>query len=282
MVTAFSFSAIAYSRICRGAAGFIPSRTFLGGIFITMTLFLLVRIFDEFKDREEDAQFRPHLPVPRGLVSLSELKTVGFIVAALQILVQVWLFPSMLPFYGLVIAYLMLMGKEFFVADWLKAHPFFYVTSHMFIIPLVDIYASGLDWFLAGVAPPTGLVFFFIVSYFNGVVLEVGRKIRAPEAEEINTYSTMLGVQKAVLLWVGTLVLTLFAAFAAAWHAGYGWMGIGTLGLVFVVCATQAIAMWQKPLPVNGKRLEYASVLWSISMYLLLGGIPMLQKLLFQ
>lgn len=279
MVAAFSFSAIAYSRICRGAAGFVPSWVLAGGVFMAVTLFLLVRIFDEFKDREEDAQFRPYLPVPRGLVTLSELKVLGLVTAAVQILVQWWLFPSMLPFYLLVMGYLALMGKEFFIADWLKARPFFYVTSHMFIIPLVDVYASGLDWHLAGVMPHFGLAFFFVVSYFNGIVLEVGRKIRAPEAEEFNTYSTMLGVRKAVLLWLAMLVVTLGAALAAAWYAGHGWLGIGMLCLIFAACAAQGILMLQKATPARGRRLGYASVLWTIAMYFLLGGIPMLLQI---
>src|SRR5574337_1862899 len=70
LVASFSFSAIAYSRICRGAAGFVPWDRYLTGIITTITLFLLVRIFDEFKDRKDDEKYRPELPVPRGLVSL--------------------------------------------------------------------------------------------------------------------------------------------------------------------------------------------------------------------
>jgi hypothetical protein len=77
LVSAFSFSATAYSRLCRGADGFIPWPSFLIGIFTTVSLFLLVRIFDEFKDAEDDAKYRKNLPVPRGLVSLKELGTVG-------------------------------------------------------------------------------------------------------------------------------------------------------------------------------------------------------------
>ena len=41
--------------------------------------FLMVRIVDEFKDYEEDSKYRPYRPVPRGLVTLKELKLSGFI-----------------------------------------------------------------------------------------------------------------------------------------------------------------------------------------------------------
>ena len=33
----------------------------------------------------------------------------------------------------------------------------------MLIIPLIDIYASGLDWLLEGASAPKGLLFFFAV-----------------------------------------------------------------------------------------------------------------------
>jgi hypothetical protein len=207
LIAAFTFSAIAYTRASRGMEGFIAWPIFAGGAFLTVTLFLLVRIFDEHKDQEEDREHRPHLPVPRGLVTLPELRNLGIIVVVLQIALQLWLFPKMLPFYALVVGYLSLMGKEFFIAEWLKKHPFWYVTSHMFIIPLVDVYASGLDWHLAGAKPPFGLVFFFIVSYFNGIVLEIGRKIRTPENEAINTYSRMMGATKATQLWLVVLFI---------------------------------------------------------------------------
>ena len=77
LISAFTFSAVSYSRICRGAEGFIPIKDFLIGIWATITLFMLVRIFDEFKDKEDDAKYRSYLPVPRGLVSLKELQNIA-------------------------------------------------------------------------------------------------------------------------------------------------------------------------------------------------------------
>jgi 4-hydroxybenzoate polyprenyltransferase len=282
LVAAFSFSAIAYSRISRGAEGFVPWDRFIVGIITTVTLFLLVRIFDEFKDREDDAKYRPELPVPRGLVSLKELAVIGVAIFILQIMINAIFFPKMLLIYFIVIAYLCLMGKEFFVADWLKKHQFWYVTSHMFIIPLVDIYASGMDWLVDGQPAPKGLLFFFAVSYFNGIVLEVGRKIRTPEkeAEGVLTYSSMLGTKKATWLWIAILAATLAWAVAASWFAGYGQTGLLVLGIIFLVCAVPAFLFLGKMTAKGSKLIEYASALWTIAMYLTLGGIPMITKLI--
>ena len=282
LILCFSFSAVSYSRICRGMSGFIPLHIFLPGVFTTFTLFLLLRIFDEFKDAEEDAQFRSYLPVPRGLISFRELKWIGIVTVILQVLVNTIFFPKMLIFYGGVMLYLILMGKEFFVSHWLKKHQAAYVISHMFIIPLVDSYASGLDWFLGGASAPLGLLFFFGVSYMNGIVLEFGRKIRIPEKEEPGwtTYSALYGAKKATLLWLFYLAITLAISIAASSFAGYGWLAYSILGSFFVLCALPGILFLNRQTQKMTKMMEYASALWTMTMYLTLGGAPMLVKLL--
>jgi 4-hydroxybenzoate polyprenyltransferase len=280
LVASFSFSAISYSRICRGAEGFVSWPTFLVGIITTISLFFLVRVFDEFKDAEDDAKYRSHLPVPRGLISFKELAFLGVLAVILQIGLNAWLFPKMLIMYGIAIGYLCLMGKEFFIGEWLKKHQFWYVVSHMLIIPLIDMYASGLDWLLEGVSAPKGLVFFFIFSFMNGIVLEIGRKIRIPEKEEFNTYSTLFGAAKATQLWILVLFVTLGFSILASSFAGYGITGIAILVFFFILCVTPAFLFLNKQSHRGSKLIEYASAFWTIGMYLTLGGVPMLNQLL--
>jgi 4-hydroxybenzoate polyprenyltransferase len=282
LVAAFSFSAISYSRICRGADDFVSWPLFGLGIFTTITLFLLVRIFDEFKDASDDAKFRSELPVPRGLVKLSELRNIGIGLVILQITLNAIFAPKLLIIWAVVLLYLSLMGKEFFVAEWLKKHQFWYVVSHMFIIPLIDIYASGIDWLQDGVPAPKGLLFFFAVSYFNGIVLEVGRKIRIPEDEKegVLTYSSIHGARNATLLWLLMILITAGWAVAAVWFAGYGMQGFYTMLVIVVVISIPAILFLQKMTAKRAKMIEYASALWTIAMYFSLGGIPMMIEIL--
>ncbi|TYR34164.1 hypothetical protein FXV77_16225 [Sphingobacterium phlebotomi] len=281
MISAFSFSAIAYSRISRGVEGFISWQHFLVGVFTTVTLFLLVRIFDEFKDAKEDAMYRKELPVPRGLISFKELRLTGMVLFLVQISVNLIFFPKMLIIYGIVIFYLCLMGKEFFVADWLKKHPFWYVTSHMLIIPLIDIYASGLDWLLAGADAPRGLLFFFAVSFMNGIVLEIGRKIRTPSDEKVGveTYSYMLGAKKATELWIFILFVTWLLSIAASYYAGYGILAYIILTAIFMLSCISAVLFMNNMTSKRAKAIELTSAGWTIAMYLSLGGVPMLERL---
>ena len=282
MISAFTFSAISYSRICRGAEGFISINDFLIGIFASITLFFLVRVFDEFKDKEDDKNYRTYLPVPRGLVSLVELRNVGVVVAALQIAVIAIYQPRMFYLYIIVLAYLMLMGVEFFVPKWLKKHQLIYITSHMFIIPLIDIYASGLDWLLDNAEPHFGLVWFFAVSYTNGLALEFGRKIRTPENEEdgVVSYTGLYGVKGGVFVWLGTMFATMLLAMGASNYANYGLTATLILAAVFAFCAIPGILFLVKPTTKRSKFIEYSSALWTALMYLILGAIPMINELL--
>ena len=115
--------------------------------------------------------------------------------------------------------YLGLMSKEFFARRWLKARPITYMVTHMAIMPLVDLYTTSCDWVPAGfVRPPPGLLWFLLVSFFNGMVVEIGRKIRSPQDEEsgVETYSFLWGRLNAILAWLGMLACTAGFAYVAA------------------------------------------------------------------
>jgi 4-hydroxybenzoate polyprenyltransferase len=282
MISSFTFSAVSYSRICRGEEGFISISDFIIGIFATVTLFLLVRIFDEFKDREDDAKYRKYLPVPRGLISLKELRIVGWTVGLLQLTVIAIFQLEMLYLYGIVLGYLLLMGVEFFVPEWLKKRQILYITSHMVIIPLIDIYASGLDWLLDGDKPHWGLAWFFAVSYMNGLVLEFGRKIRTPETEEegVVSYTGLYGTKGGVVIWLILMFVTLGLALGATNYANYGIIAFAILIGFYIICAIPGVLFINKPTVKLSKFIEYASALWTALMYLSLGGIPMLKALL--
>lgn len=281
-VTTFTFSAISYSRICRNVDGFIETKDFIIGCFATFTLFLLVRIFDEFKDKEDDAKYRKYLPVPRGVIKLKELRNIGIVVAILQILAITIFQLPMLILYLIVIFYLCLMGVEFFVAEWLRKKQILYIASHMIIIPLLDIYSSGLDWLLDGSTPHWGLAFFFGVSYLNGMIVEFGRKFKAPEDEEegVVSYTKMWGIKKAFLIWFSCLFIALIVASSAAFYAGYGLPATIVLTALFIISIIPGILFFKKPNKKNAKLTEAASGIWTVAMYLTLGGIPMINQLM--
>src|SRR5688572_16434545 len=181
VVAAFSASAVCFSAMLRDAR---PNWRALVVAFVTSLLFFLqLRISDEFKDADDDARHRPYRPVPRGLVALRELGWIAAAAAVVQAGLAWWLEPALLLVLLVPWTWLALMSREFFVGAWLRRHPLTYAASHMGIVPLIDYYATACDWRPAAGAP-SGLIWFLLVSYANGFVLEIGRKTRAPIDEE--------------------------------------------------------------------------------------------------
>jgi 4-hydroxybenzoate polyprenyltransferase len=279
LVAAFSGSAVCFSSLVRGRVAWPSGRAFLVAFVTSLLFFLQLRIADEFKDFEDDSRYRPYRPVPRGLVTLSELAWVAAGAAAIQLALALWLEPSIVWLLVLAWAYLALMTREFFVPQWLKAHPVMYMASHMVILPLIDTYATACDWWVAGLRqPPPGLSWFLIVSFFNGVVVEIGRKIRSREEEEdgVETYSALWGVDGAVRAWLGAIVVTALAAWKAAQHLGTTRPTLALLAGLAIACAAVGVRFARKPSAGGGKAIELMSGVWTLLMYLGLGAAPLL------
>lgn len=283
LIAAFSFSAVSYSSLLRGHIEWPRPATLVVAFVSAFLFFLQLRLADEFKDFEEDARFRPYRPVPRGLVSLRELGVLGGVTLVVQLWLAWWLGPVLVPLLLLVWGYLALMSREFFVRDWLKARPVTYLWSHMLIVPLIDLYTTACDWLVAGAdLPHWGLAWFLVVSFFNGVVIELGRKIRAPQAEEpgVETYSALWGTRRAVLVWWGALLVTAVSAWFAAWHIGFAGP-VGSLLVVLLVLAVVVAArFWQKQVPSRAKSIETMSGVWTLLMYLGIGAVPLIWRVL--
>ena len=101
--------------------GFIVNINSIVLSFVAFFLFLFrLRIFDEFKDYEHDCLYYPHRPVPRDLISLSELKTTLVFVILFESFIAVTLGGLVLVFFLLSFFFSWLMFNEFFMRLWLR------------------------------------------------------------------------------------------------------------------------------------------------------------------
>ncbi len=270
---AFSSSAVAFSSLL---CGITPGWQAFLVAFITVFLFFLqLRIADEFKDAEEDAKFRPYRAVPRGLVKLRELGYVFVIAALVQLGLTLWLDSRLLYLLLITWGYLALMSVEFFARDWLKARHITYLWTHMMIMPLVDLFATSCLWLPANVVPDKlGLSFFLIASFFNGIVIEIGRKLRQPEGEQegVPTYSKLWGLRKASVVWTCCISITAVFAILSARHIGF-MLPVSCLLLTLVVWAFMTARNFHA---TSSKHFELISGLWTLVLYLSLGLTPLI------
>jgi 4-hydroxybenzoate polyprenyltransferase len=278
LIAVLSLSAVSYSALLRGDHVWPAARSAVAAFLSTLLFFLQLRIADEWKDAEDDARFRPYRPVPRGIVTLKELRTIGLTAALVQLVLALWLSAALVPLLLVVWAYMGLMSKEFFARKWMKAHPVAYLASHMPALPLIYLYATACDWGVAGGVKRAAIGWFLLVGLFNGLVFEIGRKIRALQDEEygVETYTRLWGSRKSVLVWFGALLLSAAAASMAASQIHWLTATALLLGTALAIALEIGVQFLQQPVSALAKRIEVASGAWALIVHLALGPLPLL------
>ncbi len=275
-------SALAVSTLLRGQTVF-PDTEIIAGAFVSaLTLFFHLRIADEFKDREEDLRHRPHLPVPRGLISLRELYIAAIVCGVIQIAIALSIEPALIIILLIVWLYMALMTKEFFLREWLKSRLLVYMLSHMPIIPLIAIYISAFDWLVDKMPPPAGLGWLVIISYFVGIVLEIGRKIRAPDHEisGVTTYSSAWGIHTSSIAWLGALCLASLATLPLAYSISFLVPMAVVMSLVMTTGVWVVIGFIKNPKSESAKWIEHVSAAAILVLYLGIGPLTILFQLI--
>ncbi|MGH6695867.1 UbiA family prenyltransferase [Sphingopyxis sp.] len=273
------FSAAGVSASAHFAGRPLPGiPAFLLAFAVTLLFFFQLRVFDEVKDHEDDCLYRPERPIPRGLVSLRLIVGLGIASAGVAALACALIAPNVLPLLLLTWGWMLLMGREFFVPRWLKAHPLAYMASHMAIMPLIDLFITGIEWQPHGMPPP-GLGLFLALSFVNGCILEIGRKLWAPENERasVESYSALYGPRRAISAWLLCIMaaLALLAGVGFATGAPFQTISIGLVAAFFV--ARAGLAYRNAPTPAHQKGVDTAAGLWVFACYIAAGFAPFLQ-----
>lgn len=272
LVAALAFATLRIADALDPRAGSFSPQPFLAAFAIAFLFFLELRILDEFKDAEDDARYRPYRPVPRGLVSLRELAAVGVAAAAVQVALAALAGPAAVASLVVTFAWMALMGREFFARAWLRARPAAYLASHAVVVPLIAVTVAACRGYAADVV---ALAPYLAFTYASSVVLELGRKLRAPTDEQtgVETYTALWGRRTAVIVWftsfAASAALAVFTAMATA-----GALAIGAIGAAALfaggMCAHRFLA---RPVPGAGKALQTLSGFWIASAYVALGVV---------
>jgi UbiA prenyltransferase family len=280
LLAVFSAASISVSARLAGR-GLPPATTFAGAWAVVLMIFFQLRACDEIKDREDDLRWRPERPIPRGLVSLRLIVGLGLAGVPAGIAIALALNLRLLGPLALVWLWLALMTAEFFVPEWLRRRPFLYIVSHMAIMPLIDLFETACEWLPHGAVPPLGLAWFIGLSFANGCVIEIGRKVWAPANERpgVETYSGLLGARRAALLWAGC------ASAAFALLAGTGF-ATGVAALDAAIGALALAAVWAialrfalRPDSAGQKLIDGMAGVWVLICYATAGFAPLIYDL---
>ena len=220
----------------------VPQLTSLVVAFATSLLFFLqLRIADEMKDADEDARFRPYRPVPRGLVTLRASRD-RHCRAVVQLALALWLDRGLVWLLLLPWAWLLLMSREFFVPRWLRAHPIFYMTSHMVVLPLIDLVrdrvrlASERD---RGARRPRLVPDRQLPQWHRrrDRAQDAGADRRGARRRDVRS---LWGARRAAHAWLLAVFMTAAAAWAASARIGTEHAALLMLGVLVITCGIVA------------------------------------------
>ncbi len=249
------------------------------GCGVTWSFFLLLRVFDEHKDYALDCQNHPDRVLQRGLITLTHLKWVGAASILLQVGFALASDASLASFPGPVLlawlamfGWTCLMGKEFFVEEWLNRHLTWYAISHMLVMPLIV-------WWLAQMAQP-GTTFslplkvLMLLAFLSGFCFEITRKTKGPEEERdsIESYSRIFGTRGSALVvmaLVTAMVLCqigLLAVLTGDIAQVPVWAGV-ILAVFWVLGIRQLMAFYKVPSLQGRERNEKAVALTMLAGY---------------
>ncbi|MEQ1670178.1 MAG: UbiA family prenyltransferase [Hyphomicrobium sp.] len=279
LLAAFSAASINVSAMLAGRE--LPGlATYAAAFTVLFILFFQLRACDEVKDASDDQRYRPERPIPRGLVSQRLITGIAVVLVPVAILAAWALSPWLLLPLAAVWLWLALMTAEFGVPRWLKARPMLYLVSHMLIMPLIDLFVTGCEWLTRSGMPPAGLWLFLALSFANGCVIEIGRKLYAPQNERpgVETYTALHGVNRATVMWVAclTVSLSLLAGVGFAVSAPKSIMAAGVIA--YAAVTTIALRFRATPNSETQKAVDMAAGMWVFVCYMSAGFLPLLAK----
>jgi 4-hydroxybenzoate polyprenyltransferase len=278
LLAMFSAASISVSAVLAGRP--VPGLgAYLIGFGLVFLLFLQLRVCDEIKDADDDRRYRPERPIPRGLVTLREVVILGALTLPVTIALTLIWGSGLIWLLVLVWMWLALMTAEFGVPDWLKARPALYLVSHMAIMPLIDLLVTGVEWLPHG-APHPALLWFVALSFANGCVLELGRKLWAAESERhgVDSYSHLWGPRRATAVWMGFVALSFVLLCGVGLAVGHGIL-FACIGLVGVAACFWAGLSYARTSDLKAeKRVDLVAGLWVFLCYATAGFVPLLLR----
>lgn len=278
LVSAFSASGLSLSVLLTGMQEPLTLPMFIVAFSVTLMLFFQLRVADEHKDYDYDAEHHSDRPVPRGLISLKELRVLAVGAGMLQVFAVLSLNAKLMLPLILAWTYMWLMTKEFFVGEWLRKHPIVYMLTHMCILFFTDLFITSCHFMVADIEPPVTLLYFLGTSFFLGTVIELGRKIRSPldETTGTDTYSRLWGKETAVKAWLSAMCVSCVFAIATATQIHSGVLALSVLSIALFMCWLGARRFLAISTPATAKRLDTLSGAWTLMTYLMIGLVPLI------
>jgi hypothetical protein len=226
------------SALTRGEFG---TRWIITSTIAIVGLLVLLRLMDEVKDVAKDRVAHPDRPLPRGLLTVAEIRrAIAGLGAALvlgAVIIGFVRAPIAGALYAATVAYAGLMYREFFSARLCGANAFVYAATHQVII--VPLYLVAVACAAPDAALSAPAIWFALSGLGASWVIEVSRKLDPAAPPILRTYLRAHGKPATAAAILAGLALVWIATHAIGVHAIVG---------PFVVLMTAAVPLlWIAP-----------------------------------
>jgi len=245
------------------------SRIVFGAILATI-FFLRLRLFDEIKDYETDIAINPTRPLPRGLLTIFDLKIALIALLVCEAVLVTTYLPSALATWGIAATWSLLMYKEFFIPNLIRPYLTTYATSHTLVtLPLTLALITGMS---GDTRIDNSEVWAAIGAWLVFNIFELGRKTFQPmeERENVESYSLVWGRFGAIALVLAHAALVAFAFITASNNQHMPQTMYACVGFL-VICALLYLIKVEK---WSGQLWRVASSVYIILVYGALALLP--------
>ncbi len=186
----------------RTGASFTFNEISIGGFFIVVLTFFLLRLFDELKDWKDDIENFPERPISKGIISIKTIRIISILTIVTTVLIDYFFLNGIKFDFIYLILWAWLMRVEFYCSSFLRKHIFVYLVTHHFVMSLADFFIIRIYC----VSRNKSLIpmYFLIILIFTcfTLILELSRKIWSTKYEIKNymTYSKAIGLDNACSL----------------------------------------------------------------------------------
>jgi 4-hydroxybenzoate polyprenyltransferase len=233
-------------------------QTHWAGALVVLLVFFHLRVFDEHKDAEADAQAYPDRLLTQGVVTLPLLSSLAAGAIMVEAALSVWIGTPALIAWAATFGFTLAMRAEFGVGEWLQNRMVLYAVTHNPVTGLLAVFA----WACTGASWSHRFWAYIAFASFGSLAFEVGRKVRLPQEEVpgVPSYTTVLGRPRALGLLAGCYVIA-----AAAVLVLVGLTGIGLAAAL--VPAVLALALLLPPSSAPAKRVEAGASLYLLGSF---------------
>lgn len=178
----------------------------LGGAGVAAVLVQL-RLMDEVKDFAKDQAAHPDRPLPRGLITVSELRrvirAVGVAMVAYASVVAAVVSSPAGALYAVTLGYAYLMYNEFFAPRVLARNAFAYAFTHQLLVLPLCFFATAIT--TRGPAVPGRAYWFALACLGASFTFELARKLDAHAHPALGTYVQRHGRAATLAAMLGAL-----------------------------------------------------------------------------